>query len=158
MHHRVVAAGDGTGRSGDQMTRALLVHHDAATTLRRSYALREAGYEVETCLGPPRVACPVLEGRPCGKAERADVLVYDVDVEPDHAMFRRLVDQLRDLYADRPLVISTDELIGGIRGHAGPDGDEDPGRAAVERRGIERVAGIDLDDLALAIEEALGDR
>jgi len=65
------------------VTRALVVHHDTSIVEREAALLREAGYVVDTCHGPATSPCPVLESRPCPRAERADVLVYGLDLLPD---------------------------------------------------------------------------
>jgi hypothetical protein len=60
------------------MTRVLVVHHDLDLAGQEADALRRFGYDVVECGGPTRNRCPVLAGRACDLAERADVLVYDV--------------------------------------------------------------------------------
>lgn len=87
------------------MTHVLVVHHDIDLGDQEADALRRAGYEVERCLGPIGGRCPVIAGRPCPIAERADVLVYDAWAtgEPDGA--RRLIEGLRDLHPDVPVVL-----------------------------------------------------
>jgi len=57
------------------MTRVLVVHHDLDLAGQEADSLRRFGYDVIECSGPNWNRCPVLEGRPCDLAERADVLV-----------------------------------------------------------------------------------
>lgn len=141
------------------MTRALVVHHDASVVERESAILRAAGYIVDTCSGPLASPCPVLGDRPCPRAERADVLVYGLDLLPDRRSFRRFVDQLRGLYGDKALVLLSDEkLFPVLEGE-----DPEPGMRETQRggpsRGVIRVHGRPTGDtLELAIEEALAAR
>src|SRR5579884_38715 len=80
---------------GAAMTRVLVVHHDLDLADQEADELRRAGFEVEQCGGPVGGRCPVLAGRRCDLAARADVLVYDAWAtgEPDGA--RRLIEGLR---------------------------------------------------------------
>jgi len=88
------------------MTRVLLVHHDIDLADQETDALRRRGYEVQQCLGPIGARCPVLSGRRCDMADEADVLVYDAWVtgEPDGA--RRLIEGLREIHPDVPVVLT----------------------------------------------------
>lgn len=89
------------------MTRVLVVHHDIAIADQEADELRRAGYEVEQCQGPIGGApCPVIAGRRCGAAERADVLVYDVWATGESDGGRGLIEGLRDLYPDTPVVLA----------------------------------------------------
>jgi len=87
------------------MTRVLLVHHDIDLADQEADALRRHGYEVQQCMGPVGARCPILSGRTCSLAEDADVLVYDAWVtgEPDGA--QRLIEGLRDIHPDVPVVL-----------------------------------------------------
>ncbi len=91
------------------MTRVLVVHHDIDMGDLETDDLRRAGYDVEQCQGPIRSihGCPVLNGRRCAAAERADVLVYDVWSTGDTDGGRRLVEGLRELYPDVPVVLTS---------------------------------------------------
>ena len=74
--------------------------------------MRAAGYEVETCGGPQQEPCPVVGGLPCPIVDRADVLIYDAMVAGSNDAGRQLVAELRELYADLPLVLtSVDENL-----------------------------------------------
>lgn len=88
------------------MTRVLVVHHDIDIADQEADGLRRAGYQVEQCAGPIGSACPILRGRPCAAAERADVLVYDVWSTGDSDGGRRLIEGLRELHPDVPVVLT----------------------------------------------------
>jgi hypothetical protein len=88
------------------MTRVLLVYHDANVADLEADELRRAGYEVDRCAGPIGGGpCPVLHGEPCWQVEAADVLLYDrwdaMHGGPE------LVDELRLLHGDKPLVVTS---------------------------------------------------
>lgn len=89
------------------MTRVLVVHHDLDLAGQEADALRRIGYEVTECAGPMRNRCPVLEGRGCDLAERADVLVYDVWASGDAAGARTLIESIRDIHPDTPIVLTS---------------------------------------------------
>lgn len=88
------------------MTRVLVVNHDIDLADQEVDSLRRRGFEVKECLGPIGAQCPVLAGRPCSLAQWADVLVYDAWAtgEPDGA--QELIEGLRDLHPDVPIVLS----------------------------------------------------
>lgn len=92
------------------MTRALVVHRDARIAAGEAEVLRSLGYEVDRCPGPTRQACPLVRGRPCPHAEWADILVYDLASLRFEANHREVGEELRELYADKPLVV----VAGGI--------------------------------------------
>ena len=88
------------------MTRVLLVYQDIDVADVEADELRRRGYEVDRCAGPVGgEPCPVLRGEPCWQVDKADVLVYDVwdfgRRGPD------LVDDLRALHPDKPLVLTS---------------------------------------------------
>ena len=92
--------------------RAALVSRDPATASRQAEVLRAAGYDVETCGGPQHEPCPVVGGLPCPMVDRADVLIYDAWVAGSADAGRQLVAELREMYADLPLVLtSVDESL-----------------------------------------------
>jgi hypothetical protein len=92
--------------------RAALVSRDPATASRQAEVLRAAGYDVETCGGPQQEPCPVVGGLPCPIVDRADVLIYDAWVAGSGDAGRQLVAELRETYADLPLVLtSVDESL-----------------------------------------------
>jgi DNA-binding NtrC family response regulator len=88
------------------MTRVLVVHHDIDLADQESDALRRKGYEVTECMGPIGAECPILRGLPCAMADDADVLLYDAFVtgEPDGA--RTLIERIREIHPDVPLVLT----------------------------------------------------
>ncbi|MFZ5855037.1 MAG: hypothetical protein ACOYXS_11185 [Chloroflexota bacterium] len=89
------------------MTRVLVVHHDLAIGDQEADSLRRAGYEVEQCQGPIGGApCPVIAGRTCPAADRADVLVYDVWATGESDGGQKLIEGLRELYPDVPVVLT----------------------------------------------------
>ncbi|MBM4408819.1 MAG: hypothetical protein FJ038_09550 [Chloroflexi bacterium] len=57
--------------------------------------------------GADAYRCPVLEGRSCDLAERADVLVYDVWASGDAAGARTLIEGIRDIHPDTPIVLTS---------------------------------------------------
>ena len=77
---------------------------------RRANSLRRFGYDVIECGGPTRNRCPVLAGRPCDLAERADVLVYDVWASGDAEGARTLIENIRDVHSDTPVVLTSPGL------------------------------------------------
>lgn len=88
------------------MTRVLVVHHDIDLGDQEVDSLRRRGYEVTQCLGPIGAHCPILAGHTCALADAADVLVYDAWAtgEPDGA--ERLIEGLRELHPDVPVVLT----------------------------------------------------
>ncbi len=92
------------------MTRALVVHHDLDLGGQEADSLRRFGYEVIECSGPTRNHCPILAGRPCDLAERADVLVYDAWASGDADGARTLIENIRDIHPDTPVVLTSPGL------------------------------------------------
>jgi hypothetical protein len=94
------------------MTRVLVVHHDIDLADQEVDSLRRRGYEVTQCSGPigATMGCPVVNGLPCSLAEDADVLVYDAWAtgEPDGA--QRLIEEMREIYPDTPIVLLATSL------------------------------------------------
>ena len=56
--------------------------------------------------GPVGARCPVLSGRPCTLAEEADVLVYDAWATGEPEGAERLIEGLRELHPDVPVVLT----------------------------------------------------
>jgi hypothetical protein len=126
------------------MTRALVVHQDSVIAEYELASLASLGYTVEVCRGPDVLACPLLAGRPCIRTERADILVYDLASLRHERGETQLVDELRALYADKPLIVVTGDAEGGGL---------DPIELA---EGIIRLDGpITAERLDLVIAEAL---
>ena len=91
--------------------RAALVSRDPATASHQAEVLRAAGYDVETCGGPQHEPCPVVGGLPCPMVDRADVLIYDAWVAGSAEAGRQLVAELREMYADLPLVLTAGQGV-----------------------------------------------
>jgi hypothetical protein len=89
------------------MTRVLVVHHDLDLADQEAESLRRFGYEVVECAGPTWNRCPILAGRPCDLAERADVLVYDCWASGDAEGARNLIDRIRETHPDTPVVLTS---------------------------------------------------
>ena len=92
------------------MTRVLVVHHDLEMAGQEVDSLRRFGYEVSECGGPTRNRCPVLAGHPCDLAERADVLVYDAWASGDAEGARTLIENIRDIHPETPVVLTSPGL------------------------------------------------
>ena len=92
------------------MTRVLVVHHDLDLGGMEADALRRYGYDVIECDGPTRNRCPVLAGRPCDLADRADILVYDAWASGDAEGARTLIENIRDIHPDAPVVVTSPGL------------------------------------------------
>lgn len=92
------------------MTRVLVVHHDLDLAGQEADSLRRFGYDVVECSGPSRNRCPVLAGHPCDLAERADVLVYDAWADGDADGAKRLIENIREIHPDTPVVLTTPGL------------------------------------------------
>ena len=88
------------------MTRVLVVNHDTDLADQEVDSLRRRGFEVRECLGPAGSKCPILRGNPCELAGWADVLVYDAWAtgEPDGA--KSLIEGLRAIHPEVPIVLS----------------------------------------------------
>jgi DNA-binding NtrC family response regulator len=125
------------------MTRVLVVHHDIDLADEEADALRRYGYDVTECAGPIGARCPILAGLPCDIAERADVLVYDAWAtgEPDGA--QQLIQNLRELHPEIPIVLTATGME--------PDW--------IDVAGVHRITPLvgaaTGERLAAAIEEAL---
>jgi DNA-binding NtrC family response regulator len=89
------------------MTRVLVVHHDLDLAGQEVDSLRRLGYQVTECSGPSRNVCPVLAGRACDLAEEADVLVYDVWASGDSDGSKTLIENIRDVHPDTPVVLTS---------------------------------------------------
>jgi hypothetical protein len=92
------------------MTRVLVVHHDLDLAGQEVDSLRRFGYEVVECGGPTRNRCPVIAGRPCDLAERADVLVYDAWASGDAEGARVLIENIREIHPDTPVILTSPGL------------------------------------------------
>jgi hypothetical protein len=92
------------------MVRVLVVHHDLDLAGQEVDSLRRLGYDVTECGGPTQNSCPVLAGHPCDLAEHADVLVYDAWASGDAEGARTLIENIRDIHPDRPVVLTSPGL------------------------------------------------
>jgi len=88
------------------MTRVLVVHHDPDMADQQAEWLRRAGFTVSECAGPQHGSCPVLLGEHCGAVHGADVLVYDVWASGDTESEQRLIEGLRELHPEIPIVLT----------------------------------------------------
>src|SRR5207237_6995087 len=102
------------------MTRILVVHHDLELAGQEADSLRRLGYEVLECGGPTRNHCPVLSGRPCDLAARADVLVYDAWASGDAEGARTLIENIRTIHRDTPVVLTSPGLALSWQESTGP--------------------------------------
>jgi DNA-binding NtrC family response regulator len=128
------------------MTRVLVVQRDHAVAEHMAERLRTAGYETELCGGPEQEPCPMIRDMPCPLVDRADVLVYDAWVAGDAISGEQLVSELRELYSDLPVVLtSVDDSV-----------------AWAKREGRNRVLPLGSQptdaELVDAIEVAVGDQ
>ena len=87
------------------MTRVLVVHHDVDLSDQEVAALQRRGYDARQCLGPIGASCPILSGYPCELAAGADVLVYDAFMTGEPEGARLLVEGMRELHPDLPIVL-----------------------------------------------------
>lgn len=125
------------------MRRALVVHHNIDMADQETDSLRRLGYAVEQCSGPSAYACPILRGERCPAVERADVLVYDVWATTESDGGRRLIEGLRELHPDVPVVLTA------------PGMELDWVETAGAHRVVPLVGVPTADRLAAAIDEAL---
>ncbi len=88
------------------MTHVLVVHHDQDMADQQVEWLRRAGYDVEQCAGPQYGACPILRGQPCYATSHTDVMVYDVWATGDTASQKQLIERLRDVHPQIPIVLT----------------------------------------------------
>jgi hypothetical protein len=125
------------------MTRVLVIHHDIDLADQEVDSLRRRGFEVRQCMGPVGASCPILSGLPCDLAEAADVLVYDAFVtgEPDGA--QTLIEGMREIHPEVPIVLVA-------------SGMEPAWMETAGAHGVTPLVGSPTGDrLAAAIEEAL---
>jgi hypothetical protein len=102
------------------MTRVIVVHHNLDLAGQEADSLRRFGYDVIECGGPTRNLCPVVAGRPCDLVERADVLVYDVWASGDAEGARTLIEKIRDIHPDTPVVLTSPGPELSWEEHSGP--------------------------------------
>ncbi len=88
------------------MTRVLVVHHDIDLADQEIDSLRRLGYEPVGCAGPGGSPCPVLRGEDCPEVRNADVLVYDVWSTTETGSGRSLIEGLREMHPEIPIVLT----------------------------------------------------
>ena len=88
------------------MTRVLVVHHDIDLADQEVDSLRRLGYEPLECAGPSGSACPILRGEHCPYVDEADVLVYDVWSTTESGGGQALIEGLREMHPDIPIVLT----------------------------------------------------
>jgi CheY-like chemotaxis protein len=89
------------------MTRVLVVHHDIDLADQEVESLRRRGYDVSQCNGPIGAVhgCPVLNGQACQLAAGADVLVYDAFATGEPGGAQQLIEGLREIHPEVPVVL-----------------------------------------------------
>ncbi len=87
------------------MTRVLVIHHDIDLSDQEVDSLRRRGYDARQCLGPIGASCPILNGQPCELADEADVLVYDAFVTGEPEGAQALIEGMREMHPDVPIVL-----------------------------------------------------
>lgn len=92
------------------MTHVLVVHHDPDMADQESDWLRQAGFSVGECAGPQHGPCPVLHDLPCPAVDEADVLVYDVWSTGDTESEQELIERLREIHPEIPIVLTAPGL------------------------------------------------
>ena len=88
------------------MTRVLVVHHDIDLGDQEVDTLRRLGYEPIGCAGPAGSPCPVLRGDHCPDVDDADVLLYDVWSTTESGSGKNLVERLREMHPEIPIVLT----------------------------------------------------
>jgi DNA-binding NtrC family response regulator len=88
------------------MTRVLVVHHDIDLADQEVESLRRLGYEPIECSGPSGFSCPVLRGEHSPYVHDADVLVYDVWSTMESGSGRTLIQGLREMHPEIPIVLT----------------------------------------------------
>jgi len=87
------------------MTRVLVIHHDIDLSDQEVDSLRRRGYDARQCMGPIGASCPILAGLPCNLAEGADVLVYDAFVTGEPEGAQALIEGMREMHPEVPIVL-----------------------------------------------------
>ena len=88
------------------MTTVLVVNHDIDIADEQASSLRRLGYQVTQCSGPAAWTCPVLRGQACSWVASADVLLYDVWATGERNGARDVIEGLRELYPNIPIVLA----------------------------------------------------
>ncbi len=128
------------------MTRVLVIHHDIDLADQEVDSLRRRGFDVRQCMGPIGASCPILSGLPCDLAEDADVLVYDAFVTGEPEGAQALIEGMRDIHPEVPIVL----VASGME----PEWIETAGA-----HGVTPLVGNPTGErLAAAVEQALASR
>jgi hypothetical protein len=136
------------GHQHPGMTWSLVVGADGAGTAAERAALEACGHHVLACPGPVVADCPVLRGLGCPLVERADVLFYDRALARLPTTTATLLDALRSLYADRPIILTEADVV-----------TESDGLDLWVDDGVWRLVGQpDIERVELLVEEALAER
>jgi hypothetical protein len=101
----VTGARSAVSARGGVMTRVLVVHHDIDLSDQEVDSLRRRGYDARQCLGPIGASCPILSGLECSLAEDADVLVYDAFVTGEPEGAQALIEGMREMHPEVPIVL-----------------------------------------------------
>ena len=88
------------------MTRVIVVHLDIDLADQEVESLRRLGYEPVGCAGPAGSPCPVLRGEHCPDVHDADVLLYDVWSTTESGGGRTLIEGLREMHPEIPIVLT----------------------------------------------------
>jgi hypothetical protein len=88
------------------MVRILVVNHDLDLADQEADSIRRSGHDVAQCSGPTRFACPIMRGEPCPVVHGVDVVVYDVWASGEAGGAQALIDGLRDLHPDVPVILT----------------------------------------------------
>jgi hypothetical protein len=93
--------------------RVLIEHPDDHVRGILESALREHGYQVSVCPGPPvgdsTPRCPVVLGQPCAAVESADVIVSGLD--PTDSQHRDIVTTIQANRPELPVVADIPQRI-----------------------------------------------
>jgi hypothetical protein len=92
------------------MTTVIVVHHDIDLADQEVDSLRRLGYDPVECAGPSSSSCPVLRGEHCPWIHDADVLLYDVWSTTESGGGRTLIEGLREMHPEIPLVLTAPGL------------------------------------------------
>jgi len=87
--------------------RLLVESSDGAVAISNFDAFRDAGFEVTVCEGPTGDAgeCPVVRGESCPLMAEADVVLFDLDLDPDLTRRSEVLAAMRVGRPDLPIVV-----------------------------------------------------
>ena len=92
--------------------RLLVESSDGAVAISNFDAFRDAGFEVTVCEGPTGDAgeCPVVRGESCPLMAEADVVLFDLDLDPDLTRRSEVLAAMRVGRPDLPIVVRSTAL------------------------------------------------